>query len=409
MRWDLYVRLSALMFLEYAVWGAWAPVLATRLLGPLKMSGKQTGWIYATLPLACMFSPLVAGQLADKYFDTGWLLAIAHFAGAVLLFVAIRQKTFGRLFVVMLLCSTCYAATLPLVNGLMFRHLPDAKLSPKIFIWAPVAWALIGYFLSGWRSLRKSEGDGSDCLVLASVLSLLMALVCLVQPATPPQPSEGTPLFDVLAMLKDVPFAIFIGVSLVVAGMMQFYFLGTARFMQDVGITGKIVPAAMGLAQAAQALATWFVLKRFMDGLGVQATLVIGASCWLALYVVYALTKARWLIVVAQVLHGLAYVLFIIAGQIYVDSVAAPAIRSSAQALIMLVTTGIGMFLGTQLAGVTMDKFAENGRFQWRKIWAVPLAITLAGVLTLATVFQPAAAAKTPAKTSAQADAAQKT
>ena len=52
MNWDLYLRLSALMFLEFAIWGAWMPVLAVRLLGPLKMSGKQTGWIYATLPLA---------------------------------------------------------------------------------------------------------------------------------------------------------------------------------------------------------------------------------------------------------------------------------------------------------------------------------------------------------------------
>ncbi len=127
MSWDLYVRLSALMFMEYAVWGAWAPVLAARLLGPLKMSGKQTGWIYATLPLASMASPLVAGQLADKYFDTGWVLAVAHLVGALLLYLAIRQKTFGRLFVVMLLYSLCFAATIPLVNALMFRHLPDAK------------------------------------------------------------------------------------------------------------------------------------------------------------------------------------------------------------------------------------------------------------------------------------------
>ena len=35
----LYLQLSAIMFLEYAIWGAWAPVLAARLLGPLKMSG----------------------------------------------------------------------------------------------------------------------------------------------------------------------------------------------------------------------------------------------------------------------------------------------------------------------------------------------------------------------------------
>ena len=38
----LYIKLSALMFLEFAVWGAWYPVLAARLLGPLKFSGKQT-------------------------------------------------------------------------------------------------------------------------------------------------------------------------------------------------------------------------------------------------------------------------------------------------------------------------------------------------------------------------------
>jgi nucleoside transporter len=399
------------MFMEYAVWGAWAPVLAARLLGPLKMSGKQTGWIYATFPLASMASPLVAGQLADKYFDTGWVLAVAHLVGALLLYVAIRQKTFGRLFVVMLLYSICYAATIPLVNGLMFRHLPDAKLSPKIFIWAPVAWALIGYFLTGWRSLRKSEGDGSDCLALASVLSVLMAVVCLVQPATPPQPSEGMPIVEALAMLKDVPFAVFIGVSLVVSGMMQFYFLGTARFMQDVKIAGKYVPAAMGLAQAAQALATLLLLSLFMEKLGVQATLVIGTASWLVLYVVYALTQARWLIVIAQVLHGLAYVFFIIVGQIYVNSVAsaAPAaIRSSAQALIILVTMGVGLFLGTHLAGVTMDKFSVDGRFQWRKIWTVPLAITLAGVLVLATVFHPAVADKAPANSPAQAGATQK-
>ncbi len=43
----LYIQLAAMMFLQFAIWGAWMPVLATRLLGPLKMSGKQVGWIYS--------------------------------------------------------------------------------------------------------------------------------------------------------------------------------------------------------------------------------------------------------------------------------------------------------------------------------------------------------------------------
>ena len=66
---ETYIALSIVMFLEFAVWGAWAPVLAARLLGPLKMTGKQTGWIYATLPIACIISPLVAGWLGDQYVE----------------------------------------------------------------------------------------------------------------------------------------------------------------------------------------------------------------------------------------------------------------------------------------------------------------------------------------------------
>src|SRR5512142_1282460 len=189
-----YLKVSALMFMEFAVWAAWMPVLAARLLGPLQMSGKQTGWIYATLPLASMVAPLVAGPLADKYVDARWILAFCHGLGVVLLFMAARMTKFKPLFLVMLGYSILYAASLPLVNSVMFSHLTDGeKQSPGIFIWAPVAWALVGYLLSGWRNLRKGEGDGSDCLVFAALLSLIMAVVCVFQPATPPKGGEGVP------------------------------------------------------------------------------------------------------------------------------------------------------------------------------------------------------------------------
>ena len=92
-----YIALSVAMFFQFAVWGAWAPVLAARLLGPLKMTGKQTGWIYATLPIACIISPLVAGWLADMYIDMKWILIVCHFVGAVLLFVAAKQQKFAPL------------------------------------------------------------------------------------------------------------------------------------------------------------------------------------------------------------------------------------------------------------------------------------------------------------------------
>ncbi|MHC4062402.1 MAG: MFS transporter, partial [Planctomycetota bacterium] len=221
MEWDLYIRLSVMMFLQYAIWGAWAPVLAARLLGPLKMTGKQTGWIYATLPLACIVSPLIAGQIADQYVNTERILAIAHIVGAVLLFVAAREGRFRNLFLVMLGYSLCYAATLPLVNSLMFHNLAQNNLdvgtySPKIFIWAPIAWALVGYFLSGWRWIFKSGTQGRDCLYLAAGLSVIMGASCFFLPNTPPVRSGELPVIKAMAMLGDHNFLIFIIVSMII-------------------------------------------------------------------------------------------------------------------------------------------------------------------------------------------------
>ena len=203
----LYWKLSALMALEFAVWGAWYPVLAARLLGPLKFSGKQTGWIYAALPLACIFMPLLAGQMADKHVNTEYILAAAHLVGMVLLFIAGWRQDFKSLFTVILLYSLCYAATLPLVNSLMFYHLAknnvDTAKSAYIFMWAPIAWAVAGYFLSGWRWIFKTGEQGRDCLVLAAVLSVAMAVVCGgFLPNTPPANTGGSPMQDALGMLK---------------------------------------------------------------------------------------------------------------------------------------------------------------------------------------------------------------
>jgi len=392
----LYLKLSAMMFLEYAVWGAWYPVLAARLLGPLKFSGKQTGWIYATVPLGCIFMPLVAGQLADRWINTEFILAGAHLIGMVLLFVAAWKRQFSALFGVMLLYALFFAATLPLVNSLMFYQLAANKVdiaakSPYIFMWAPIAWALAGYFLTGWRWVFKTGEEGRDCLVLAAVLSVVMAVVAGgFLPATPPSggAAEGSALGKALGMLNDPSFLIFLIISMVGAGMMQFYFLGTAQFMQDNGIAPKNVPASMAIAQAMQAVATLFVLGWLVKNAGYKWTLTAGAASWLILYIIYVAPRPPWLIVVGQSFHGLAYVFFIIAGQMFVGEVAPKNIVASTQALIFMAQSGVGLFLGTQFAGIVMDKYRVDGRFQWRQLWTVPGAIMLACVLALLLFFK---------------------
>ena len=302
--------------------------------------------VFAERPWLMALCALLAGRLVA-----------APVVGALLLFIAGRPQTFSSLFIVMLLYSTCYAATLPLVNAVLFKQVPnDNTTQGLVFIWAPIAWALVGYGLSGWRLLRKGEGDGSDCLKLAALLSLVMAIACLCLPATAPAQSGGAPILKAVGRLAQGDFLLFFITSVFVSGMMQFYFLGSAQFMMNMGISGKAVPASMASAQVAQAIATYFALGFCLTKFGFQWTLTIGAACWLVMYVAYVLGKPKALVLAVQPLHGLAYVMFIIVGQIFAGAVGADA-PSSMQALIFAATVGVGMFLGTQLAGVVMDKF----------------------------------------------------
>jgi hypothetical protein len=169
--------------------------------------------------------------------------------------------------------------------------------------------------------------------------------------------------------------------------MMQFYFLGTAPFMQEMGISSKNVPGAMAMAQAVQAVATLVALGTVYQSIGPKWTLALGAASWFMLYVVYMIGRPAALIVVSQGFHGLAYVLFIMGGWTYVAQVAPTAIGGSAQALISLVTMGIGLFFGTQAAGFFMERAKVNDKFQWGRVWSVPLIVTLVGTLALAGVF----------------------
>ena len=112
-----YIALSGMMFIEYAVWGAWAPVLATRLLDTLGFGGRKTGWIYATLPIACLISPMISGQIADQWVNGETILAASMGLGSIALFLASRQTNFSHLFAAMLLhnlfCRTLIKRSLP--------------------------------------------------------------------------------------------------------------------------------------------------------------------------------------------------------------------------------------------------------------------------------------------------------
>lgn len=382
MSWEIYLSLSAMMYLDYAVRGSWGPVLSAHLLGPLKMTGMQAGWIYAMYPLACIVSPLIGGQIADRWIATEWFLSGANLLGGVALLFASRATTFRSMLALVGLHCLFFAPTLGLVNSLAFTHMVDPKVEYfRVRVWSSVAWVSVGWLLSAWRSCARAPFRGSDALLLGAFFSFAMAVYCpLCLPHTPPPggsdwAASWTPL---VTMLGNWKMLIFLVLSLVVSTQLQFYFLGTSKFLEDIGCPRASVPAIMTVAQIATVLSMVSILPWLFPRIGYQGTLTLGTLFWLLLYVVYVLQTSRWLVIAAQAFHGLAYAFFFDAAFIYMNQIAAPEIRGTAQSLYTMVTIGLGLFLGTHLSGAVMDRCRRDGKILWRPYFATPcLTLTL--------------------------------
>src|SRR6195952_3193099 len=105
------LKLSAMMFLQYFVWGAWYVTMGTWLGGTLHFSGEQIGLAFGTTALAAVISPFFVGMVADRLMATERILAALHVVGGVVLFYASMQTTFGSFYGILLIYTLCYMPT----------------------------------------------------------------------------------------------------------------------------------------------------------------------------------------------------------------------------------------------------------------------------------------------------------
>jgi len=405
------LRLGVMLFLQYAIWGSWMPVLSAFLQNNLGFTAVETGIIYSLLPLATIVSPFIGGQFADRWFPTQRVIAVLQLAGGVLLIAMAGVTAFSPLMWLMLVYSLIYAPTLALTNSIAFVNLKNSeKEFGGIRVWGTIGWIAAGLALAAWRTLARSpEGIAmkGDALLLAGVFSLLMGVLAFGLPATPPRRQGAKPwaFLEALKMFKDRSFAIFAGISFIVATELWFYYILTAPFLVSdrIGISQKHVSAVMTIAQAAEILVMALLLSWSLRKYGMRRTLTLGILAWPIRYIIFVIGAPGWLVVASLALHGFCYVFFFTAAYIYVDTVAPKDIRHSAQGLIAMIILGVGSYLGSLFVGWVQTLFTSTSvnaagqvvkMVDWRGTFMVPAVLTFLCLILFLLFFREKRAAE---------------
>jgi nucleoside transporter len=398
-------RLSTMMFLQFFIWGAWYTTIAVYMAN----HGMETltHWPYTVNPIAAIAAPFFLGLVADRYFATEKVLGVLHLLGGVVMFAVPQATGAPTVFILLLLVyNLCYMPTLGLANSLAFHHIQSQEQQfPLIRVFGTAGWIVAGLFISlvlGGLVAAVPEQTALPIYTAAGA-SILLGLFSFSLPHTPP-PGVGQRVslrsilgLDALAQLGDRAFYVFIAASLLLCIPLAAYYNFTQIFLGDAGVTK--IAATQTWGQISE-VGFMLLMPIFFARLGVKKMLLVGMGAWVLRYALFAIAAPAAifpLILVGILLHGVCYDFFFVTGQIYVDKKSTPAVRGQAQGFLVLVTYGIGMLIGAQVAGNVYNRMlggaARLTLEQWPSFWVLPAGFAAVVLLLFAVLFR-----STPAK-----------
>jgi len=404
------------MFLQYATWGAWLPVLYAYLSGHLKFTDAQIGYCFSAGAIGAILGPFIAGQLADRSFATQKILGLSHLIGAGLVYamgVTDRFEVFVGLAAVY---GLVYAPTMALTNSLAFSHLPnrDSDFGP-VRLWGTIGWIAVGILVGQVLFRYHTPADASQDAVLAAqnagraiafsisaVVGLAMGLYCFTLPNTPPTKTaaNNTAWAEALGEIVRQPLVTLFLIAVPVSMIHQFY------FVQADGFIGSVQAKSGGESGFDASIKQIFGVGGGLMTLGQMMEIVVLAlmpfltrvlsrkQLLMAGLVAYAARMALWayapgiaaatglselaVVMTGIALHGFCFGCFIFVAFMIVDEQTTADIRATAQNLFNLVIVGIGTIVGSIFASNIVGAWAkQSGQMDFAKLFSVPMYMAL--------------------------------
>jgi len=366
-------------FLQFFVWGAWLITIATYFfsnpIGQVEGAGAIFGAIFGTLALSSSFMPAITGILADKWFNAEKLYGILHLLYGLILLYVPSVTTANTLYYVLFGAMICYMPTISLSNSIAYTILKrDGFDVVKVF--PPIrVWGTIGFIVAMWTTNLTGSKDNANQFVIGGIAAILLGIYSFTLPKCPPQKNIaknagiveqlGLQAFKLLGKYKMALFFIFsmlLGGALQLTNMYGDTFLDDFKKVPAYGPEAFVVKYSTIIMSISQISETLFILSIpfFLRRFGIKKVMLFSMLAWVLRFALFSYgnpAEGLWMIVLSCIVYGMAFDFFNISGSLFVETTTDAKIRSSAQGLFMMMTNGVGAFLGSKISGYVIDKY----------------------------------------------------
>lgn len=384
---QIKIRLTAMSFLQFFVWGAWLISLGGYMFMNFKEDniGSKIGATYGTMGIASLFMPAIMGIIADRFLRAELVLGICHLLAGGFIYYAGTVTNASQMIYAIFFVSCFYMPTIALSNSVSYSLLSKNKFDiQKTF--APIrVWGTVGFIVAEWVVDLMGWSGNSKQFTFAAVFEIITAIYCFTMPSVTVIKNAESKTFisrlglDAFTLFKESRmaifflFAMFLGAALQITNMFGSGFLQSFAsnpiYADTFAVKHSVVLISLSqISETVFILAIPFFLKRY----GIKAVMLMSMVAWVLRFGLFGIGNPGnglpWL-VLSMIVYGMAFDFFNISGSLFVDKEASPTMRNSAQGLFMVMTNGFGAFLGGIFAGKVVDYFTNEGIVNWSYTW----------------------------------------
>jgi MFS transporter, NHS family, xanthosine permease len=400
---NIKLQLRIIFFLQFFIWGSWLITLGSYMMNNLNFTGIDVGAVYGTMGIASLFMPSLLGIVADRWIPANRLYALCHLIGAITLFIAASITSPFLMMIVMLIHCFAFMPTIAISNSISYSCLESQGLDvitqfPKIRIFGTVGF-IVAMWLVSFMQLELSNMQlyiAAGSSVLLSLYSLTLPLIQITHDTSKEKSILSSLGLDAFVLLKQPRMLIFFLFAVLLGGILQITntfgdpFLHSFKDIPEFkdSLVIKYPAVLLSISQISEVVFILFV-PFVMKRLGIKYVMLISMLAWVARFGLFAYGDPSpvgfVLLLLSMIVYGCAFDFYNISGSMYVDKTVSSDIRNSAQGLFMMMTNGIGAYIGTMASGFVVNHYTIEKIVDWHSVWLIFAGYSL--VLAIVFVF----------------------